>query len=122
MKYKKKKPGKKCIHGKRKYVCKDCGGKGICDHGRIKYNCEECGGSGHCPHGKVKFYCKECGGGAHGARIESVVGVGCAKPLSVRHLAIRMTKDTAYVALSICSRVKKTNVTTRRRRPLWGII
>ncbi len=33
--------------------------------------------------------------------------MGCAKPLSVRYMATRITKDTAYVALSICSRVKK---------------
>ncbi len=31
-----------------------------------------------------------------------VVGMGCAKPLSVRHVEAGITKDTAYVALSIC--------------------
>ncbi len=41
------------------------------------------------------------------AIVESVVGRGCAKALSVGHMATGCTKDTAYVALSICSRVKK---------------
>ncbi len=34
----------KCEHGKSKYYCVDCGGKGICEHGKIKFICIECGG------------------------------------------------------------------------------
>ncbi len=50
-----------------------------------------------------------------------VVGVDYAKALGVGHRATRSTKDTVYVVLSICSRVKKMHGTTRRRRRLWGI-
>ena len=42
---------KKCPHGRQKYNCKDCKGKGICKHDRVKYTCKECGGKGICPHG-----------------------------------------------------------------------
>eukprot|EP01084_Bolivina_argentea_P009594 17910_1 len=51
-----------CVHGKRKYQCKDCGGRGICQHGKQKYFCKECGGRGICEHGKHKYQCKDCGG------------------------------------------------------------
>ncbi len=113
-----------CTHG-RKYRCKECGGDGRCPHGNRKYTCKECGGSGLCPHGNVKCTCVECGGGGvcpHGKRkqyiAKSVVGIYFIKPLSVRHMQTRITKDTACVALFICSRVKKINVTIRRRRRL----
>ena len=52
----------KCVHGRVKRLCKDCGGSGICSHGRQKNTCKECGGPGICPHGRVKSRCKECGG------------------------------------------------------------
>ena len=58
-----------CIHGKSKYCCKECGGSGICVHGKVKYVCKECKGSSICAHGRVKYVCKECGGSgicAHG--------------------------------------------------------
>ena len=32
----------RCSHGKHKYYCKECGGKGICEHGRNKFHCKEC--------------------------------------------------------------------------------
>jgi hypothetical protein len=69
---------RKCLHGKRKDYCKECGGSQICQHGKIKsackecssdlfclhgkrkYNCRECGGSRFCQHGKEKYKCKEC--------------------------------------------------------------
>ena len=54
-------PSKKiCIHGKAKYICKRCGGKGICKHDRIKQNCKECSGSRFCEHGKRKYNCIMC--------------------------------------------------------------
>ncbi len=49
---------------------------------------------------------------------KSVVGFYFVKPLSVRHMEAGSTKDTAYVALSICSRIKKINGTARRRSPM----
>ncbi len=54
----------KCEHGRRKPVCKECGGSGICPHGRRKSRCKECGGSQICPHGREKRHCRECGGSA----------------------------------------------------------
>ena len=51
-----------CPHGRRRYVCKECGGGGICEHGRQRHKCKECGGSGICEHGRQRSKCKECGG------------------------------------------------------------
>ena len=48
-----------CPHGRARYVCKDCGGKGICEHGRERYGCKECGGSGLCEHGRQRRNCKK---------------------------------------------------------------
>jgi hypothetical protein len=53
-----------CPHGRQRYECKECGGKGICEHGRIRRQCKECGGSQICEHGRQRSTCKECGGGA----------------------------------------------------------
>jgi hypothetical protein len=53
---------KKCEHGKRKYRCIDCDGKGICIHQKHKENCKECMGSRICEHKKDKWRCKECQG------------------------------------------------------------
>lgn len=59
-----------CIHGKRKNVCKECGGATICEHGRQRPLCKDCyrlgiGGSQICEHMDVKSRCKEC----HGASL-----------------------------------------------------
>ena len=37
-----------CQHGRRRSVCKECGGSSICPHGRRRYDCKECGGSSIC--------------------------------------------------------------------------
>ena len=52
----------KCPHGRRRYVCKDCGGGGLCEHGRERSQCKECGGGGICEHGRERSRCKDCGG------------------------------------------------------------
>jgi len=52
----------KCEHGKRKTICKECGGGSICEHGKQKSVCKECGGGSICEHGRQKSRCKECGG------------------------------------------------------------
>ncbi len=52
----------KCQHGKQKYYCKLCGGKGICPHGKRKVVCKDCGGSQICKHQRHKSVCKDCGG------------------------------------------------------------
>jgi len=51
-----------CPHGRRRYDCKECGGKGTCEHGRKHSKCKECGGSEICEHGRERTRCKECGG------------------------------------------------------------
>ncbi len=48
------------MHGRRKQICKECGGKSLCSHGRRKYICKDCGGKGICVHGRRKYICKEC--------------------------------------------------------------
>ncbi len=63
---------KRCPHGKIKngYMCKECGGKGLCKkHGRNRSRCVDCDGkkqapSKRCPHGKVNngYHCLECPG------------------------------------------------------------
>lgn len=53
---------KKCEHGRDKYICKDCGGAGICVHGIQKYYCKACCGGAYCKHGVQKHVCIECGG------------------------------------------------------------
>ena len=55
-------PNTECEHGKDKYYCQPCGGKGICEHGKRKNICKECGGGSICEHGKRKQGCRECGG------------------------------------------------------------
>ena len=60
-----------CPHGRQRYKCKECGGKGICEHGRVRYHCKECGGGSICEHGRLRYNCKECGGAGiceHGRR------------------------------------------------------
>lgn len=54
----------RCIHDKRKAVCKDCGGSQICKHDKIKSFCKDCGGAQICEHDKPRSRCKECGGGS----------------------------------------------------------
>ena len=51
-----------CVHGIKKYFCKECGGSQICIHEKIKYQCKECGGSQICVHRKRKSYCVLCDG------------------------------------------------------------
>ena len=53
-----------CEHGRRRTQCKDCGGSGICEHGRQRSRCKDCGGSGICEHGRQRSRCKDCGGGS----------------------------------------------------------
>ena len=52
-----------CEHGRRRLLCRECGGKGICEHGRIRSQCKECGGKSICEHGRIRSTCKYCGGG-----------------------------------------------------------
>ena len=51
-----------CPHGRKRSLCKECGGGSICEHGRQRSKCKECGGSEICEHGRLRAKCKECGG------------------------------------------------------------
>ena len=47
-----------CEHGvKYRSQCKVCR---ACPHGRQRYNCKECGGKGICEHGRRRSRCKDC--------------------------------------------------------------
>ena len=52
---------RKCLHGKRKNLCKYCGGDYLCVHGRNKYQCTLCLGVKVCVHGNRKYSCRDCG-------------------------------------------------------------
>ena len=54
----------KCEHGRKKTVCKECGGGAICEHQKIRSRCRDCGGGSICEHNKERTRCKECGGGS----------------------------------------------------------
>ena len=60
--YSKKRDCLLCEHGRRRSVCKECGGSQICEHGRVRSKCKECGGASICEHGRQRPQCKECGG------------------------------------------------------------
>ena len=63
--YGKTKDGKrKCVHGVRDYICKQCPGKGICVHNKLRSSCKECGGGSICEHNRSRSECKECKGGS----------------------------------------------------------
>ena len=51
-----------CVHGIKKYFCKECEGSQICIHEQIKYQCKECVGTQICIHRKRKCYCILCDG------------------------------------------------------------
>ena len=53
-----------CLHGRRRYTCKECGGAGICEHDKLRTACKECVGGSICEHNKLRTSCKECGGGS----------------------------------------------------------
>jgi hypothetical protein len=55
---------KKCQHGKRFSLCKECGGEYLCHHGRVKRQCKLCGGASICVHMRRISLCRECGGSA----------------------------------------------------------
>jgi hypothetical protein len=55
----------KCVHGRQKAQCKDCG-TGYCEHKRRKFQCKDCGTAKRgkeCKHGRTPSRCKDCGTG-----------------------------------------------------------
>ena len=62
---------RKCPHGRRPNVCKDCGGASICIHGRRRALCFDCRDNSMCMYRQQRNVCKECRGSAiceHGER------------------------------------------------------
>ena len=60
-----------CPHGKRRWLCQECGGASICCHGKRRPMCKECGGTSICEHGKLRNICRDCEGSCiceHGKR------------------------------------------------------
>src|SRR5271155_2534098 len=53
---------KKCPHGRRKYICKECKGSSLCEHGRQRHYCKECCGAGICEHNLHRGQCRRCNG------------------------------------------------------------
>ena len=53
---------KRCVRGRQKSWCRECGGSLLCQHGKYKSRCRECGGSAICQHNRRKDKCKECEG------------------------------------------------------------
>ncbi|KAG5181462.1 hypothetical protein JKP88DRAFT_165653 [Tribonema minus] len=55
-----------CLHGRKRYYCKECGGASICAHMRRRTTCQECkrsrGGAGTYEHGHRRRHCEECRG------------------------------------------------------------
>ena len=52
---------KRCIHNRRKSICKECHGSQICCHNRRKDMCYECGYKPKkCIHNKERSRCIEC--------------------------------------------------------------
>ena len=49
-----------CEHGNHKKFCKDCWRTGICEHGRRKYGCKDCNADSMCKHGGKRVICKLC--------------------------------------------------------------
>jgi hypothetical protein len=52
----------KCPHGRKRNMCKECGGASICEHNRLRNTCKECDGASICEHGRRRITCKECDG------------------------------------------------------------
>ena len=61
-------PAPICIHNRRRFLCVECKGGGICfdethnDTPRRKDRCKMCNGNSICPHGSEKNNCVPCGG------------------------------------------------------------
>ena len=70
-------PKTKCEHGRRKTLCRLCGGGSLCEHKVPRTQCRTCEGTssrppegdrtplrGYCIHYKQKSQCRMCGGGS----------------------------------------------------------
>ena len=98
--YKKRKAvegSSKCEHGRRRSVCKDCGGGSICEHGRTRSVCKDCGGGSICDHGRIRSLCKDCGGSGiceHGRQRSQCND--CGGSGTCEHRSEKETKDNHF--------------------------
>lgn len=56
---------KKCEHGTRRTICRQCkasgtGGNSLCLHNKQRHSCSECGGREYCEHGRQRCICSLC--------------------------------------------------------------
>jgi hypothetical protein len=51
----------KCLHGRQKYQCRDCG-TGLCEHDRRRRDCRQCKGTAICEHDTMRRNCRQCKG------------------------------------------------------------
>jgi hypothetical protein len=119
-----KKGPAKCIHGRRKNLCKPCGGIGICTHGNIKYRCRECKGKAICSHGHLKYYCAACNPCPHKRTKRNCAA--CNPRLVCKHKLLRAACKTCNArrncshdrvrALCIQCKEKKTCVHNKLKR------
>lgn len=101
---------KHCEHGRRRYYCVDCGGKGICIHKRRKGRCKDCKGSDRCVHDRDRYDCKLCGSKAfchHGRRKYVCVGCG-GKGICIHKRRKSICKDCKGSERCVHDRVRST--------------
>ncbi len=57
---------KKCPHGRRKYICRECKGSSLCEHDAQRHYCKKCHALGRkthiCEHGLHRQQCRRCNG------------------------------------------------------------
>jgi hypothetical protein len=51
---------KRCVHGKRRGICRDCGGGSFCKHNRQRQTCKPCRGGSVCEHNRLRHACSVC--------------------------------------------------------------
>ncbi len=54
--------GQRCVHNRRRDICKECGGSQICEHNRERNKFKDCHGVSICDHGRQRQQCKDCHG------------------------------------------------------------
>ena len=76
---------KRCPHGKRKDMCKECT---PCPHSNVKQNCAACNS---CPHGKLKHSCVECNPCPHGKVKKSCAACNPCPHGKLKHSCVECT-------------------------------
>ena len=73
----------KCEHGRKRSVCKECGGASVCEHDMKRSSCKECGGGSICEHDRIRFQCEgaRCAKSARLAKVPRIWGSKCSQTL-----------------------------------------